>query len=164
MLRSKSKVAPNQQVIKSQTTKNQTLSLSPPSFTIKKTRGGKFIFKGEGIQSGTYLEVGKDGFMQGRIKLGDAAKGKGLATKMFQTLSSGTLGGVKGVKGTWLKSSGIRDNFDAFMKVYDPKLGNMKEAAFSTATGKIAKRLGYNNIDVKNSTIDGGQVTMKFIK
>ena len=130
-----------------------------PYFSHKITKAGKFIFKGTGIKTATYLTV-KDGFIQGRIKLNSSAKGRGLATRMFQTVKDNSKN-VLGIKASWLNSPNIADNYKAFMKVYDGT--NLKEAAFSTATGRIAEKLGYTEVS-PNSRVNGGDIMIEFIK
>jgi hypothetical protein len=125
-------------------------SIAPrPRFTYSQTHKKSYTaysFEGTGIDKAK-LTV-RDGYIGGMVRIKKEARGKGLNSEIFKTIQSVDKS-MKGVKGNWVRSRDLGDNYDAFMKVYDPAKNNLKEAAFNTATGRIATKLGYNKVDVK---------------
>jgi hypothetical protein len=108
----------------------------------------------------------------------DYHKGLGLAKKAFSEAKdyykseaylklSGKKFNIKGIKGVWLNSEDIIDNYNAFMKIYNPAINNFEEAAFSTATGKIANELGFTKVDLNlspNPPIKSGEIIVYFVE
>ncbi len=66
---------------------------------------------------------------------------------------------VKGVRGTWIGSADIGDNFNAFKSAVEA--GSMPEqAAFQTFTGHMAAKYGFTTASIVQN--DGGKVVVEF--
>ncbi|MCU0440378.1 MAG: hypothetical protein MUC49_21005 [Raineya sp.] len=123
-------------------------------------------FDGEGLGKGTHIKLNKDGFLTATLKITEESwKGKGLGGKMFdEAIKHFGTDKVKGIKGVWLKSEAIRDNYDEFIKVYKAELDNIEEAAFATPTGKIARNNGYTKVVRKSPPEKTEEIIIEFTK
>lgn len=76
-------------------------------------------------------------------------KNQGIGTEMFEDALNAFGDNVQGIKGLWLNG----DNLKAFNDALKSGV-NAVDAAFSTATGKWAKKNGFTNIEWVNSNVN----------
>jgi hypothetical protein len=94
---------------------------------IVKKEGSKLSFKTKGINC--EFEIENEFLTAYIIITNEYYKGLGIAKKAFSdAINHFGKDNIRGIKGFWLKSKKIGDNFEAFMKVYNGK--NFEEAAF----------------------------------
>jgi hypothetical protein len=125
-------------------------------------------FNGEGLGKGTHIKLNNDGFLTATLKITEESwKGKGLGGKMFdEAIEHFGTDKVKGIKGVWLATDELKDNFEIFKKVY-LETKDLQKAAFATPTGKIARSKGFEKVnekleqDIINS-INNGNVIIEF--
>ncbi len=133
-----------------------------PEITLGGKNFNRVIFKGLVIEK-AYLKVNKGGYIQGSIIIKEGFRGVGAGTflwkKALELLRENNY--IKGLKGTWLGSSDIKDNHTAFWKAINDGLSK-EEAAFATPTGRTAKKLGFTKVDVIKPTKKGGDVKALF--
>lgn len=111
------------------------------------------------VVGGIYGTISKDGYLDYVIDIYEAtAKGKGLGAKAFDDMISG-LGStdMKGIRGTWVSG----DNLTSFKKALSEGV-KAEDAAFSTFTGKMAKKHGFDRVRVVTS--EGKVVVVEFFK
>jgi predicted GNAT family acetyltransferase len=135
-------------------------------FTEKVGESGKTVsMKGEGIKKAKYF-LNKDGYIETLVEIESNFRGKGLSSKLksraVELISKQHE--IKGFKSVFVKSQSLGDNFDAFMKIYNPNKDNIKEAAFATPAGKTALKEGFTDIDLGKSSVRDNEVVIIFKK
>jgi hypothetical protein len=113
----------------------------------------EYIYKtkaGKEISTGTSQLV--DGILELDFYLPKNLRGKGIGTDMFNNAMKSFGDEIKGIRGLWGHNSAgeASDNLTTFLQNYDYYGGTMSatEAAFSTATGKWAKKNGYTDVKI----------------
>jgi hypothetical protein len=98
-----------------------------------------------GSAAGLLAEVDADGILNLYIKTGSHTPRGG---EMFREAVEwvGGPGNINGIRGTWVRGEGLRDNIDSFNAAVRSGLP-LEEAAFSTFTGKMAYRFGFSRAE-----------------
>ena len=100
------------------------------------------LIKGKGLKA--KLDINEEGIVYGFIQIEkEELKGLGLGRRVFETTFEHFGNRVRGFKAQWNRGGGIADNYDAFIRAYDPITQNVQDAAFKTTTGRILTRLGF---------------------
>jgi len=97
--------------------------------------------------NGILAELGSDGILDLAIKTGPETPRGGL---MFNEAVKHFGNKVKGIRGTWIGGGDLADNFNAFKT--GSSRGASVENPFDTFTGKMAKRNGFDKVEVLKNT------------
>jgi len=97
---------------------------------------------GDDIATSGTAKLSKSGVLELDFNVPDGMKGQGIGTEMFDDAIKTFGKEVKGVQGLWLEG----DNLKAFNSAIEAGK-SVKDAVFSTPTGKWAKKNGFNNIE-----------------
>ncbi len=135
-----------------------------------KDQMGWFIFKIGKDEIGLLTYTGSTGLIKGIQKVPVDIRRNGLSTEMFKTtieLFEKAGSAVKGILGEWHPTGPLNKNHELFNEAFagfakEIESGRMtlaealRQSAFATATGKIAKELGYNNVKVVLKDVEKG--------
>ncbi len=126
-------------------------------------QGIRFIFKSKGgnkIPTGTANLV--DEVLELDFDIPEKLKGQGIGKEMFNQALEKFGNKVKKIKGLWTynEKGDMSDNLKTFLDNVDYLGGTMKaeEAAFSTFTGKLAKKNGFSQVKIITNDIDEVEV------
>lgn len=120
---------------------------------------GKLIRSGVGDALSYFVKLGDkpsawaggaeliDNVLELDFSIPSGSKGKGLGTAMFDDALKYFEGQIEGIQGLWIYG----DNLSSFNKAIESGK-SLTEAAFSTATGKWAKKNGFGIVEIIRST------------
>ncbi len=109
-------------------------------------------------EAGLLADLDADGMLNLYIKRGPNSPS---GSQMFQEALEAFGSNVKGIRGNWINSKSIGDNFKSYKKALSR--GHTPErAAFETFTGKMAQKNGFDKARVTKDTAE--RVTVEFTR